>query len=874
MSIIQLMYFCIVLVSASRLIRRELDAADMTGTVCINWFGNNLDWANIPFESMAPWGFTPEGCTEAIVEPYGEYSCATYDYSEDASPSIKMCNGDCFDGVCVNGYATTELPTTQQSTSVVTKSALLIIDVQNCFLPGGTLPVADGDAIIPTINNLRNSGFFDMIVLSQDWHPQNHVSFASNHDGKNAFDDITLEWTAEAVLCNSTMYGADSKLSCSEDEVAYSLQQTLWPDHCIQGTDDAEFSVDLETSDDDIIIQKGMDSTVDYYSAFYDNRDLFPTTLPGILEENGVTDVYVVGLALDYCVFHSSQSATELGYKTYVIQDATRGIAEDTMANAIQSMEATGVTMIESTDILATTQQPSVICSVGEAQDGTNCSPCNPGSYNDIVGGVCSPCPVGTYASDYGSATCTPCEIGSFASNEGTQYCEACSEGYTTDGLGQIECVAISTTSEPAVCSVGQAQHGDRCSPCQPGEYNENVGGVCSPCDVGTYASDFGSATCMPCPIGFFAPNAGSNICEVCPEGYTTDGFGQNECVEEATTTSEPTWESTTVPAPTVFVRRYEDISDQGLTVSYTIYNLNENCKLYYGVAEEGSPEPFVQDVVGGNLACPGSVAQTNGNLKLSLACSLTGGATYKFWVATDINGQGEGALLAHSSSSRTTFQIPVSCDDCAAAFLTAGGCEVLFASGDISSFIPSGCSTCGSTTRQLCIDESSNPSHAPTLMQTEISSRSPSVAPTRPPTFPEQAYPSFAPTSPQTGSPSKPPSSFPSYPPTTRPSAGSSVSTPSATPSMTPTFTQQANLNVIYQNTKLTCRNQGQKISQPCNGGRGTGCSYAACTQHCADEPACNFFFHIIPTNGCILYTSCNVTRKPAYRGTTVEMI
>merc|ERR1712142_409934 len=209
------------------------------------------------------------------------------------------------------------------------------------------------------------------------------------------------------------------------------------------------------------------------------------------------------------------------------------------------------------------------------------------------------------------------------------------------------------------------------------------------------------------------------------------------------------------------------------------------------------------------------------------------------------------------------------------AEFHSEGGCEVLLALGDVTSFIPDGCLPCGSVTRQLCFDELSNPSHAPTSMQSEIPSTSPSAeATTRTPTaFPEEANPSFSPSA-QTGSPSKPPSSFPSFPPTTRRSAGSSFATPSATPSMTPTFTQQANLNVIYQNTRLTCRNQGQKISQPCNGGRGTGCSYAACTQHCADEPACNFFFHIIPTSGCILYSSCDVTRKPAYRGTTVEVI
>lgn len=347
---IQSLIFLIAFVSASRLIRRELEDADTAQFVCANWFGNNLNWDTIPFQNMAPWGLTPDGCTEAIVEPYGEYSCATYDSS---TGSKRACNGDCADGVCVDGYAA----------------------------------------------------------------------------------------------------------------------QT-------------------------------------------------------------------------------------------------------------------------------TTTQSSVVCSPGEYQDGANCAPCDPGQFNANVGGVCSPCPQGTYASQSGSVECTACEI------------------------------------------------------------------------------------------GFIAPYAGAQYCELCPQGYTTSGYGQVECF--LASTQEPTV----------------------------------------------SP----------------SVAPT----------------------------------------STPTTSVP--------------------------SFSPSEDAT------------------------TDSPSRSPTQLPTIGPSFSSTANPTVEGT------------------------------TTTASPTSAATF-NGVSLNVVYQNTRMTCKNGSQKIRQPCNGGRGTGCSYDSCVQHCIDESQCNFFFHIDRTLGCILYSSCTNTRVPFYSGTTVEM-
>jgi len=173
---------------------------------------------------------------------------------------------------------------------------LLIIDVQNDFCPGGALAVADGDAVVPVINRL--SGRFEHVVLTQDWHPPGHSSFASSHPGKAPFESITM---------------------------AYGLQ-TLWPAHCIQGTPGAAFHADLAADKAQLIIRKGFRPGIDSYSAFFENDKTTPTGLAGYLGERGLTRVFLVGLATDFCVHYSAVDARRLGFEAVVIDNACRGI--------------------------------------------------------------------------------------------------------------------------------------------------------------------------------------------------------------------------------------------------------------------------------------------------------------------------------------------------------------------------------------------------------------------------------------------------------------------------------------------------------------------------------------------------------------------
>ncbi|XUM19881.1 bifunctional nicotinamidase/pyrazinamidase [Bradyrhizobium oligotrophicum S58] len=173
---------------------------------------------------------------------------------------------------------------------------LLIIDVQNDFCPGGALAVADGDAVVPVINRL--SGMFDHVVLTQDWHPAGHSSFASSHPGKAPFESITMP------------YGP----------------QTLWPDHCIQGTPGAAFHADLATDKAQLIIRKGFRAAIDSYSAFFENDKTTPTGLAGYLRERGLKRVFLVGLATDFCVHYSAVDARRLGFAAVVVDSACRGI--------------------------------------------------------------------------------------------------------------------------------------------------------------------------------------------------------------------------------------------------------------------------------------------------------------------------------------------------------------------------------------------------------------------------------------------------------------------------------------------------------------------------------------------------------------------
>ena len=202
------------------------------------------------------------------------------------------------------------------------KSALIVIDVQNCFVDGGTLPVKGGAEVVPVINKLADS--FQNIVVTQDWHTQGHASFASAHAGQKPFSSIKLS------------YG----------------NQVLWPDHCVQGTDDAALHKDLKLPTAQVIVRKGFHKGVDSYSAFEEADRKTATGLGGYLKQRGIKTVYVVGLATDFCVAWTALDARKAGFEVYVIEDATRAIdLNGSLAAAWKQMTAKGVKRIQSGDI-------------------------------------------------------------------------------------------------------------------------------------------------------------------------------------------------------------------------------------------------------------------------------------------------------------------------------------------------------------------------------------------------------------------------------------------------------------------------------------------------------------------------------------------
>lgn len=174
--------------------------------------------------------------------------------------------------------------------------ALIIVDVQNDFCDGGALAVQGGSTIVPLVNEL--AGAFEHVVLTQDWHPAHHSSFASSHPGKAPFESILMP------------YG----------------DQTLWPDHCVQGSFGAAFHADLRASRAEVVIRKGYNAAIDSYSAFYENDRMTPTGLAGYLRERGIRTVTLVGLATDYCVAYSALDSVGHGFKTTVRMDACRAI--------------------------------------------------------------------------------------------------------------------------------------------------------------------------------------------------------------------------------------------------------------------------------------------------------------------------------------------------------------------------------------------------------------------------------------------------------------------------------------------------------------------------------------------------------------------
>ena len=198
---------------------------------------------------------------------------------------------------------------------------LVIIDVQNDFLPGGALAVPGGNEIIPVINNIQQN--FDLVIATQDWHPGDHASFAVNHSGKKEFEIIT--WNGK--------------------------EQVLWPVHCVQKSNGAQFQKDLETSQIEAIFRKGVNPEIDSYSGFYDNAHLKSTGLAGYLREKGVEELYFAGLAADYCVYFSILDALQEGFTAFLIEDATRAIDPAGYEKAKQTILARGGNIIGSKNL-------------------------------------------------------------------------------------------------------------------------------------------------------------------------------------------------------------------------------------------------------------------------------------------------------------------------------------------------------------------------------------------------------------------------------------------------------------------------------------------------------------------------------------------
>jgi nicotinamidase/pyrazinamidase len=203
------------------------------------------------------------------------------------------------------------------------RDVLVSTDVQIDFCPGGALAVADGHAVVPAINFLAPN--FTHLVATQDWHTPGHMSFASSHPGRRPFETI---------------------------EVSYG-PQTLWPDHCVQGTAGAEMHPDLDLTAAGLIIRKGFDRDIDSYSAFFENDKTTPTGLAGYLRERGIKRAFFAGLATDYCVAYSAIDAVTHGFESVVIIDACRAIdLNGSLDAAIKRMKDTGVTIIESTELV------------------------------------------------------------------------------------------------------------------------------------------------------------------------------------------------------------------------------------------------------------------------------------------------------------------------------------------------------------------------------------------------------------------------------------------------------------------------------------------------------------------------------------------
>merc|ERR1719356_435353 len=210
------------------------------------------------------------------------------------------------------------------------KRALLVIDMQYDFIPGGSLEVANGDKVVGVINDIRKKydKKFDMVCMSMDWHPPNHISFLLN----NVERDPSAELFKPIKLPNGT-------------------EQVMWPDHCVQGSNGSKIHKDLYRTQSDKIVLKGMDPSVDSYSAFMDNDKKTKTALNGLLKEGEITDIFCVGLAYDFCVGNTALDGKSLGYNTYIVKDASAFVAKESAETMEKQMEESKVNIINADDL-------------------------------------------------------------------------------------------------------------------------------------------------------------------------------------------------------------------------------------------------------------------------------------------------------------------------------------------------------------------------------------------------------------------------------------------------------------------------------------------------------------------------------------------
>jgi nicotinamidase/pyrazinamidase len=225
-------------------------------------------------------------------------------------------------GLAATLLAPVKLAVAAGNIAIDDKSVLIVVDVQNCFLPGGSLAVKDGEQVVPVINRIAQK--FAHVVLTQDWHTPGHISFASTHPGKAPFEVIKLP------------YG----------------DQVLWPDHCVQGTPGADIAKDIAIPHAELVVRKGFNKNMDSYSAFVEADHNTPTGLGGYMKERGLARIFVAGLATDFCVAWTAMDAQRAGFETFVIDDASRGIDNrGSLAAAWAAMEKAGVKRIKSDDL-------------------------------------------------------------------------------------------------------------------------------------------------------------------------------------------------------------------------------------------------------------------------------------------------------------------------------------------------------------------------------------------------------------------------------------------------------------------------------------------------------------------------------------------